>query len=75
MSNRCLDVKHKFIEETRLGAWLSSRSTLAAAWWSFAGRAFNVDDIVPFRKHTPLPLDHCGYAQATIPHLTRSSLP
>ncbi len=28
-----------------------------------------------FRKHTLLPLDHCLYAlQATIPHLTRSSL-
>jgi len=26
------------------GAWLSSRSTLVAACWSFAGRAFNVDD-------------------------------
>lgn len=28
-----------------------------------------------FRKHTPLPLDDCLYAlEATIPHLTRSSL-
>ena len=31
--------------------------------------------IIAFRKHTPLPLDDCLYAlQATIPHLTRSSL-
>jgi hypothetical protein len=31
--------------------------------------------IVAFRKHTLLPLDDCVYAlQATIPHLTRSSL-
>ena len=31
--------------------------------------------IVAFRKHTVLPLDDCLYAfQATIPHLTRSSL-
>jgi transposase len=31
--------------------------------------------IVAFRKHTQLPLDDCLYAlQATIPHLTRSSL-
>src|SRR5690606_14730830 len=31
--------------------------------------------IVAFRKHTLLPLGHCLYAlQATIPHLTRSSL-
>ena len=31
--------------------------------------------IVEFRKHTLLPLDDCLYAlQATIPHLTRSSL-
>ena len=31
--------------------------------------------IVTFRKHTLLPLDDCLYAlQATIPHLTRSSL-
>ena len=31
--------------------------------------------VVPFRKHTLLPLDDCLYAlQATIPHLTRSSL-
>jgi transposase-like protein len=31
--------------------------------------------IVAFRRHTPLPLDDCLYAlQATIPHLTRSSL-
>jgi len=44
LSNRRWDVKHKLVEGTLLGAWLSSRSTLAAAWWSFAGRAFNVDD-------------------------------
>lgn len=32
--------------------------------------------IVIFRRHTLLPLDECLYAlQATIPHLTRSSLP
>jgi hypothetical protein len=31
--------------------------------------------IVVFRRHTLLPLDDCLYAlQATIPHLTRSSL-
>jgi transposase InsO family protein len=31
--------------------------------------------VVAFRKHTLLPLDDCFYAlQATIPHLTRSSL-
>lgn len=31
--------------------------------------------VVAFRRHTPLPLDDCLYAlQATIPHLTRSSL-
>ena len=31
--------------------------------------------VVAFRKHTLLPLDDCLYAlQATIPHLTRSSL-
>ena len=31
--------------------------------------------IVAFRKHTLLPLDDCLYAlQATLPHLTRSSL-
>src|ERR1700676_3953747 len=31
--------------------------------------------IVAFRRHTLLPLDDCLYAlQATIPHLTRSSL-
>ena len=31
--------------------------------------------VVTFRRHTPLPLDDCLYAlQATIPHLTRSSL-
>src|SRR5918912_786356 len=31
--------------------------------------------IVAFRRHTPLPLDDCLYAlQATLPHLTRSSL-
>ena len=31
--------------------------------------------IVAFRQHTQLPLDDCLYAlQATIPHLTRSSL-
>jgi hypothetical protein len=31
--------------------------------------------IVAFRKHTLLPLDDCLYVlQATIPHLTRSSL-
>jgi transposase InsO family protein len=32
--------------------------------------------IVAFRKHTLLPLDDCLYAlQATLPHLTRSTLP
>jgi hypothetical protein len=32
--------------------------------------------IVAFRRHTFLPLDNCLYAlQATLPHLTRSSLP
>src|SRR3546814_14906205 len=32
--------------------------------------------IVAFRKHTLLPLDDCLYAlQATIPHLTRPTLP
>ncbi len=31
--------------------------------------------VVAFRKHTLLPLDDCLYAlQATVPHLTRSSL-
>jgi hypothetical protein len=31
--------------------------------------------IVAFRRHTLLPLDDCLYAlQASIPHLTRSSL-
>ena len=31
--------------------------------------------IFAFRRHTLLPLDDCAYAlQATIPHLTRSSL-
>jgi hypothetical protein len=31
--------------------------------------------VVAFRRHTLLPLDDCSYAiQATIPHLTRSSL-
>jgi hypothetical protein len=31
--------------------------------------------VIAFRKHTLLPLDDCLYAlQATIPHLTRSSL-
>jgi transposase-like protein len=31
--------------------------------------------VVAFRRHTLLPLDDCLYAlQATIPHLTRSSL-
>ena len=31
--------------------------------------------VVAFRKHTLLPLDDCLFAlQATIPHLTRSSL-
>src|SRR5438046_7776341 len=32
--------------------------------------------VVAFRRHTLLPLDDCLYAlQATLPHLTRSSLP
>src|SRR5215467_14254239 len=31
--------------------------------------------VIAFRKHTLLPLDDCLYAlQATVPHLTRSSL-
>jgi len=39
------------------------------------GKLRNGAIIVAFRKHTLLPLDDCLYAlQATIPHLTRSSL-
>ena len=39
------------------------------------GTSLQCGRFVAFRKHTLLPLDDCRYAlQATIPHLTRSSL-
>jgi transposase InsO family protein len=57
-------------------AWLGCRP----AHWAQAAQVNRSLDrgeaiIVAFRRHTLLPLDDCLYAlQATIPHLTRSSL-
>ena len=56
----------------------SSVSDLPAGPQEPRSTVLSVEDeavIVAFRRHTLLPLDHCLYArQATIPHLTRSSL-
>ena len=58
--------KRGFVEDAPMGP-KERRSTVLSA----EEEAF----IVAFRKHTLLPLDDCFYAlQATIPHLTRSSL-
>jgi hypothetical protein len=53
--------KQAFVNDAPMGPMLSSEEEAI---------------IVAFRKHTLLPPDDCLYAlQATIPHLTRSSLP
>ena len=58
--------KRAFVHDARMGPKVV-RSTVLAAEEEAA--------VVAFRKHTLLPLDDCLYAlQATIPHLTRSSL-
>ena len=58
--------KRAFVDDAPMGP-KSPRSTVLTAEEEAA--------VVAFRKHTLLPLDDCLYAlQATIPHLTRSSL-
>ena len=58
--------------------WRTSVSDLPTGPKDAHLTALRIEDealIVAFRKHTLLPLDDCLYAlQATIPHLTRSSL-
>ena len=58
--------KRAFVHDAPMGP-KTPRSTVLTAGEEAA--------VVAFRKHTLLPLDDCLYAlQATIPHLTRSSL-
>src|SRR6187200_2503831 len=58
--------KRAFVNDVRMGP-KAARSTVLSAEEEAI--------IVALRKHTLLPLDDCLYAlQATIPHLTRSSL-
>src|SRR3954463_13683858 len=58
--------KHAFAHDARMGPKVIRSTVLATEEEAV---------IVAFRKHTLLPLDDCLYAlQATIPHLTRSSL-
>src|SRR5437016_11628775 len=58
--------KRTTLEEQRMGPKAPHSTTLSADEETL---------IVAFRRHTLLPLDDCLYAlQATVPHLTRSSL-
>ena len=58
--------KRDFVEDAAMGPKAPRSTVLAPEEEAIA---------VAFRKHTLLPLDDCLYAlQATIPHLTRSSL-
>ena len=58
--------KRSFLHDAPMGPKVPCSTVLTAAEEAIA---------VAFRKHTLLPLDDCLYAlQATIPHLTRSSL-
>jgi len=58
--------KRAFVHDARMGPKQVRSSVLSQGEEAIA---------VAFRKHTLLPLDDCLYAlQATIPHLTRSSL-
>jgi hypothetical protein len=60
-----------------LGAerWVGSKNVARRIYEAKITPAVGDDPIVAFRQHTLLPLDDCLYAlQATIPHLTRSSL-
>ena len=58
--------KRSFLHDAAMGPKAPRSTVLTAAEEAMA---------VAFRKHTLLPLDDCLYAlQATIPHLTRSSL-
>ena len=58
--------KRAFVHDAPMGPKIPHSTVLSAEEEALA---------VAFRKHTLLPLDDCLYAlQATIPHLTRSSL-
>jgi transposase-like protein len=58
--------KRAFVHDAPMGPKAPHSTVLSAEEEALA---------VAFRKHTLLPLDDCLYAlQATIPHLTRSSL-
>ncbi len=58
--------KRTFVHDAPMGPKIARSTVLTAEEEAM---------VVAFRKHTLLPLDDCLYAlQATIPHLTRSSL-
>jgi transposase InsO family protein len=68
------------INQKTVGKWKKRPSTadLPTGPKNPKSTSLSIEDeavVVAFRKHTLLPLDDCLYAlQATIPHLTRSSL-
>jgi transposase-like protein len=72
---RCYGINQKTV-----GKWKKRTSTsdLPTGPKDPKSTTLSIEDeavVVAFRKHTLLPLDDCLYAlQATIPHLTRSSL-
>lgn len=78
-SLRALAKRHGINQKT-VAKWKKRTSTADLPTGPKVARStvLSVEDeavIVAFRRHTLLPLDDCLYAlQATIPHLTRSSL-
>lgn len=72
--------KHNGIKQKTVAKWKKRSDVLNRPTRprSVSSPVLSVEDevvIVAFRRHTLLPVDDCLYAlQATIPHLTRSSL-
>ena len=72
--------KHHGINQKTVAKWRKRRSVadLPTGPREPKSTVLSIEDeaiIVAFRRHTLLPLDDCLYAlQATLPHLTRSSL-
>src|SRR4029453_13610306 len=72
---RCYGVNPKTIAKWKARTSTADRRTGPKEPRSTVLTAEDEAVIVAFRRHTLLPLDDCLYAlQATIPHLTRSSL-
>ena len=72
---RCYGINQKTVRKWKVRSSVSDLRTGPKAPRSTVLTIGEEAVIVAFRRHTLLPLDDCLYAlQATIPHLTRSSL-